>query len=230
MDEQFFSLFISRQHTFASGLNFGYGPRCSVSAHPSKKDPAPEDGAEGFEYWYPGSTETYPHAVVRTACRLAWPKALYYATHYHSDLHVAHELMDEAVAQAQRYYDRNGKEKTVQQVWYYVVGCLKRLSMRRSSRTEVSAGTLSDLELIAQHMKARTLDEERVFLSEVLGRMTPRTRRIFEWRAAGHSFRAIAKQLNTSHATLVRAYNKELRELIFPDPSATQVSKDKNDG
>lgn len=173
---------------------------------------------EATEYWYPGSTELHP--IVRTACRFAWPSALYYATRYHSDLHVAHELMDEAVAMAEQYYLRD-EQKTVKQIWYYIVCCLKRLSMRRSSRSEVPAGNLNDLELIARHIHSD--DERRVFLSELVGKMTPRTREVFKARAAGYSFRAIARNLNTSHPTLVRAYNKELRQLILPRPAKVDV-------
>jgi len=134
--------------------------------------------------------------------------------------------MDQAVAEAQRYCDHDPKKKTVQQVWYYIVSRLKRLSMRRSHHRELTAGTLSDLELIARHIPSRSF-EERVFLSELVAKMTPRTRQIFEWRAAGHSLRAIARHFNVSHATLVRAYNKELRGLIFP---STFSSQDKDHG
>lgn len=178
---------------------------------------------EAAEYWYPGSTELHP--VVRTACRFAWPSALYYATRYHSDLHVAHELMDEAVAMAEQYYLRD-EEKTVKQVWYYTIRCLKQLSIRRSSRPEVLAGNLSHLEMIAQHISSWKLDEKRVFLSALAEKMSPRTRQIYEWRKAGYSFRAIARELNTSHATLVRAYNKELRQLILPRPAPDDVKND----
>jgi DNA-binding NarL/FixJ family response regulator len=137
--------------------------------------------------------------------------------------------MDEAVAKAQRYYERDGTEKSVVQVWYYILGSLKRLSLKRSRHRELPSGTLSNLELLAQPMAARPYDEERVYINELLARMTPRTRQIFQWRAAGHTFRGIAKHLNINHTTVMRAYNRELRELILPGPTSDHAEEDDND-
>jgi hypothetical protein len=107
-------------------------------------------------------------------------------------------------------------EYTSKRVWYYILSVLKRLSKERLRHQEVLYGSLSDLEPIAQHLARGTLQEESVYVNQIVSRMTPQGRQIFYWSLAGYSFRQIARELKSDHVTIIRAYNKELRELILP--------------
>jgi hypothetical protein len=178
-------------------------------------EPRPSPAAS--DYWYPALADGRIDVVLRDASKRAWPYAVYCATRYHRDIHVAHELMDDALLRTERYLASSGNSQpTPNRVWYYIVSVLKRLSMQRLRHPEVSSGSLSDLDLIVQHLARGTPQEESAYVNQLVSRMTPRTRQIFYWRLAGHSFRHIARELKADHATIFRAYNKELRELILP--------------
>lgn len=58
--------------------------------------------------------------------------------------------------------------------------------------------------------------------------MSERSRKITYWRLAGHSWRQIADALESSHATVRRAYHKELRGLLVPssDRSSSEERED----
>ena len=107
-------------------------------------------------------------------------------------------------------------QPTPNRVWYYIISVLRRLSKQRLRHPELSSGSLSDLDLIAQHLARGTPQEEGAYVNQLVSRMTHSTRQIFYWRLAGHSFRHNARELKAGHATIFRAYNKELRELILP--------------
>lgn len=182
------------------------------------------------EYWYPGALDRTIDATLRAACTLAWPYALYCATRFHRDIHVAHELMDEALPKAEQYILRSGRERELKPVCYRLLSLVKRLSKQRLRRAELPAGLLSDLEQITQQLGTSTPQEASAYLNQLLSRMSPQTRQIIHWRAAGHSFRQIAKELHSDHATIIRAYNRELRELVRPSASRKLSEQDQEDG
>lgn len=183
-----------------------------------------------LEYWYPGSLDRTIDSSLRAACSLVWPYAVYCAMRYHQDIHVAHELMDEALPKAEQYILRSGRERELRQVWYYLISLVKRLSKERSRHTELPAGSLIDLEQIARHLAPSTPQDESAYVNQLLSRMSPRTRQIIHCRVDGHSFRQIAKDLGSDHVTIIRAYYRELRELILPASSPKGSPQDQNDG
>ena len=182
------------------------------------------------EYWYPGALDRTIDATLRAACTLAWPYALYCATRFHRDIHVAHELMDEALPKAERYILRSGRERELKEVCYRLLSLVNRLSRQRLRHAELPAGLLSDLEQITRQLGTSTPQEATAYLNQLLSRMSPQTRQIIHWRAAGHSFRQIAKELHSDHATIIRAYNRELRELVRPSASRKLSEQDQDDG
>ena len=182
------------------------------------------------EYWYPGAFDRTIDATLRAACTLTWPYALYCATRFHRDIHVAHELMDEALPKAEQYILRSGRERELKQVCYRLLSLVKRLSRQRLRHAELPAGLLSDLEQITHQLGTSTPQEASAYLNQLLSRMSPQTRQIIHWRAAGHSFRQIAKELHSDHATIIRAYNRELRELVRPSASRKLSEQDQDDG
>jgi hypothetical protein len=175
------------------------------------------------DYWHPAAADHRIDLLLRDASRRAWPYAVYCATHYHRDIHVAHELMDDAVEKTERYLTNSDEEPPPKRAWYYIISVLKRLSKERIQHQEVLSGSLSDLELIAQRLARGTPQEESAYVNQLVSRMAPQTRQIYYWRLAGHSFRQIARELQSDHATIIRAYNKELRELILPRSVAKKI-------
>ena len=65
------------------------------------------------EYWYLGSPNPAMDELFRRLCVLAWPYALYCATRYLHDIHAAYDLMDAAVSNTERYYERFQGERTL---------------------------------------------------------------------------------------------------------------------
>lgn len=177
------------------------------------------------DYWYQGSSDPAIDQLFRRACTLAWPYALYCAKRYHHDPDFAYDLMDAAVENAERYYERFDGKRTVLQLSSRIISVIKRVSKQRTSRGEMAVGTLSELEHLAQSFAVKPNIEQDAFICEVLDRMTARTRRIVRWRVAGHSWRQIADELGADHITVWRQAKKEIRGLLEPkadnsDPEA----------
>jgi hypothetical protein len=135
-------------------------------------EPRPSPAAS--DYWYPALADGRIDVVLRDASKRAWPYAVYCATRYHRDIHVAHELMDDALLRTERYLASSGdSQPTPSRVWYYIIGVLKRLSKQRLRHPEVSSGSLSDLDLIVQHLARGTPQEESAYVNQLVSRMTP---------------------------------------------------------
>lgn len=175
-------------------------------------DPRPPLSAP--DYWYLGSPDPAIDLLFRRACGLAWPYAVYCATRYHHDSQVAYELMDAAVENAERYYERFNGQRSAIQLSYRIVSVIKRISRQRANRSEVAVGTLSELDLFAQTFHAKTDVEQDMIVRQVLDRMTERTRQIVRWREAGHSWRQIADELGADHITVWRQASREIRGLL----------------
>jgi len=180
------------------------------------------------EYWYLGSPNPAVDDLFRRVCVLVWPYALYCATRYLHDVHAAYDLMDAAVSNAEQYYERFQGERTPTQLFYRIVSVLKRLSKQRvQNNRELFCGSLYDLEILATALSSKSEADQTAYITQVLGRMSERSRIITYWRLAGHSWRQIADALEASHVTVRRAYHKELRGLLFP--SSDRPSSDERE-
>ena len=166
------------------------------------------------DYWYLGSPDPAIDQLFRRACGLAWPYAVYCAKHYHSDPDFAYDLMDAAVQNAERYYERFDGKRTALQLSYRIISVIKRLSKQRASRGEIAVGSFSELELLARSFSAKPEFEQDAFIRQALGRMTPRTRRVVLWRLTGHTWRQIAGELRVDRFTLWRQTKKEILGLL----------------
>ena len=166
------------------------------------------------DYWYLGSPDPAIDQLFRRACGLAWPYAVYCAKHYHNDPDFAYDLMDAAVQNAERYYERFNGKRTPLQLSFRITSVIRRLSKQRASKSEMAVGSLSELELLARSFAGKSDIEQDAFVRQVLDRMTPRTRRIVLWRVAGHSWRQIAAELVADHITVWRQAKKEILGLL----------------
>lgn len=166
------------------------------------------------DYWYLGSPDPAVDQLFRRACGLAWPYAIFCAKYYHNDSDLAYELMDAAVQNAERYYERFNRKRTALQLSFRITSVIKRLSKQRTSRSELPVGSLSELELLAQRFAAKPDVEQDAFIRQVLDRMTPRTRQIVLWRLAGHTWRQIADRLGADHLAVWRQTKKEVLGLL----------------
>lgn len=166
------------------------------------------------DYWYLGSPDPAVDQLFRRACGLAWPYAIFCAKYYHNDPDLAYELMDAAVQNAERYYERFNRKRTALQLSFRITSVIKRLSKQRTSRSELPVGSLSELELLAQRFAAEPDVEQDAFIRQVLDRMTPRTRQIVLWRLAGHTWRQIADRLGADHLAVWRQTKKEVLGLL----------------
>ena len=181
------------------------------------------------KYWYLGSPNPAMDELFRRLCVLTWPYALYCATRYLHDIHAAYDLMDAAVSNTERYYERFQGERTSTQLFYRIVSVLKRLSKQRArNNREIYCGSIFDLEILAAALSSQSEADQTAYIDQVLGRMSERSRKITYWRLAGHSWRQIADALESSHATVRRAYHKELRGLLVPssDRSSSEERED----
>lgn len=177
------------------------------------------------EYWYLGSPDRAVDALFRRVCSLAWPWALFCATHYLHDIHAAYDLMDAAVSNTERYFDRFHGERTANQLFNRMVSVLKRLSKQRLQKNrEIPSGSLSDLEIYSRELSARPDEEQAAYVGELFSQMTQRSQQITHWRLAGHSWRQIAEHLEVNHTTIRRAYHKELRRLMGPKSGNQSLS------
>jgi hypothetical protein len=190
----------------------------------------PRPSLPAGDYWYLGSPDPAIDQLFRRACGLAWPYAVYCAKHYHNDPDFAYDLMDAAVQNAERYYERFDGKRTVLQLSFRITSVIKRLSRQRGSRGEIAVGSLPDLELLTQRLEAKPEIELDAFVRQVLARMTPRTRRIVRWRVAGHSWRQIADELGADHITVWRQTKKEVLGLLElkPDTPDTEERGEKD--
>jgi RNA polymerase sigma factor (sigma-70 family) len=166
------------------------------------------------DYWYLGSPDPAIDLLFRRACGLAWPYAVYCATRYHHDSQVAYELMDAAVENAERYYERFNGQRSAIQLSYRIISVIKRTSRQRANRNEVTLGTLSELDLVTQAFQSKTDTEQDVIMRQILARMSERTRQVVRWREAGHSWRQIADELGADHITVWRQTTREIRGLL----------------
>ncbi len=168
------------------------------------------------DYWYLGSPDPDVDQLFRRACALAWPYALYCATYFLHDPQIAYELMDEAVANAERYYERFNRQRSSAQLFYRILSVIKRLSKHRAnSKREISKGSLSDLEELARRHSGGSEAEQTAFVRQILEKMSERSQQIAYWRLAGHSWRQIAEELGSNHITVRRVFHTEIRGLLF---------------
>ena len=147
----------------------------------------PEPPLSARDYWYLGSPDPAIDQLFRRACAVVWPYAVYCAKRYHNDPDFAYDLMDEAVQNAEHYYERFNGQLTALQLSYRIFSVIKRLSKQYGNRNEVAVGMLSDLEIFAQGFQDKTDIEQDAYIRQVLDRMTDRTRQAALWRQIGRA-------------------------------------------
>jgi len=185
----------------------------------------PRPSLPAGDYWYLGSPDPAIDQLFRRACGLAWPYAVYCAKFYHNDPDFAYDLMDAAVQNAERYYERFDGKRTALQLSYRITSVIKRLSKQRISKSEIAVGLLSELEVLARRFAAKSDTEQGAYIRQVLDRMPPQTRQIVLWRVAGHTWRQIADRLGADHLAVWRQTKKEilgLLELMSDTPDAEE--------
>lgn len=177
-------------------------------------DPRPPLSAS--DYWYLGSPDPDVDQLFRRACALAWPYALYCAIRFQHDPQIAYDLMDEAVENAERYFERFNRQRNSVQVFYRILSVIKRISKHRANgRREIAKGSLYDLEEWVQRHSDGSEAEQTAFVRQILEKMSARSRQIAYWRLAGHSWRQIAEELGSNHITVRRNFHIEIRGLLF---------------
>jgi hypothetical protein len=145
---------------------------------------------------------------LEAAARAAWPYAMLCAWTYLNDHHAAHDLMDLAVERTSEYALRQPDLPLKKLVWR-MKSVIRRSARQQVARRrfEVSYGSLLDVENL--HFVGPDA-EERVYVEELLNRLTPLAQSIAKWRSLGFSWREIGRQLEMDHTVVRRAFFREI--------------------
>jgi DNA-directed RNA polymerase specialized sigma24 family protein len=146
------------------------------------------------------------------AAKAAWPYARLCGWSYLRDQDVAHDLMQHAVEKACDYLTRHAnvsKEKLTVHIQSAIRRHARQLASKK--KAELACGSWSDLaEFSATHPDA----EQKVYVQEVLSRLSPFAQSIVRWRWLGFSWREIAAELKIDHTVVRRAYLREVGSLV----------------
>lgn len=146
------------------------------------------------------------------AAKAAWPYARLCGWSYLRDQDVAHDLMLHAVEKACDYLTRHAnvsKEKLTVHIQSAIRRHARQLASKK--KAELACGSWSDLaEFSATHPDA----EQKVYVQEVLSRLSPFAQSIVRWRWLGFSWREIAAELKIDHTVVRRAYIREVGSLV----------------
>lgn len=172
------------------------------------RDPSWEDRTWSWAYTtgHPASDEK-----LEAAAKAAWPYCRLCARTYLNDSDTAPELMDHAVRNASGYILRHPdapSQKLVARIKSVIRRRAKQLWARSSH--ELSVGSISDMEPL---LFADQDVENRVFVNELLSRLSPFAQRIENRRSSGYTWREIAQELEMDHTAVRRAYLRELDKL-----------------
>ena len=182
------------------------------------------------EYWCQESPDPELDRLLRHACILAWPYVVYCASRFLHDPHIAFDLMDDAVDNARRYYERFQGKRTAVQLWYRICSVAKRLSKAQAAGNRESfEGSLLDLEIFSLCYSTKPDSEQMEIVQQMLGRLSDRSREIAYWRLAGHSWEQIAEWLGSNHMAVRRVLHREINRLLFPT-SGSDKGENKGNG
>ena len=130
------------------------------------------------DYWCQESPDPELDRLLRHACILAWPYVVYCATRFLRDPHIAYDLMDDAVANARRYYERFEGKRTAIQLWHRICSVAKRLSKAQAAgNREMFEGSLLDLEVFSLCYSAKPEAEQNAIVEQILSRLSDRSER-----------------------------------------------------
>jgi len=178
------------------------------------------------DYWCQQSPDPELDRLLRHACILAWPYVVYCASRFLHDPHIAYDLMDDAVANARRYYERFQGKRTAIQLWHRICSVAKRLSKARAARNrEKFQGSLQDLEIFSLYYSAKPQAEQNAIVEQLLSRLSDRSRQIAYWRLAGHNWEQIAERLGSNHMTVRRVLHREINRLLFQSSVSDKEGK-----
>ena len=182
------------------------------------------------DYWCQESPDPELDRLLRHACILAWPYVVYCANRFLHDPHIAFDLMDDAVDNARRYYERFEGKRTAVQLWYRICSVAKRLSKAHAAGNRESfEGSLLDLEIFSLCYSTKPDSEQMAIVQQMLGRLSDRSREIAYWRLAGHSWEQIAEWLGSNHMAVRRVLHREINRLLFPT-SGSDKEENKGNG
>ena len=146
------------------------------------------------------------------AAKAAWSYSLLCAWTYLGERESARDLMDHAVQNAFRYFDRHPDssfEKLVARIKSVIRRRAKQLAAKRNR--ELSSGSMADMERL---LTGQLGVEERVYAYELLSKLSTFAQAVVNRRWHGYSWREIAKELEMDHTAVRRAYLRELESLL----------------
>ena len=159
------------------------------------------------------------------AAQSAWPYARRSAWSYLHDESMAAELLERAIEQISPFLKRSTSLPSPEKVTARLRSQVRRLAKQKAhrGRLELYKGSVLDLELLAP-ASAPTLDDQ-VFLDRFLALLSPYGRVIAQGIRLGLTWREIAKDFDTDHSTVRRAFRREAdaalsRLRIPPRPSS----------
>jgi DNA-directed RNA polymerase specialized sigma24 family protein len=159
---------------------------------------------------------------LEAAAHAAWPYAYLCAWTHLNDHDAAVDLMDHAVHNAFRYLARHS-DTTEQKLTARIKSVIRRRARQLAAKRgrELPSGSMRDMERMhVGHSDA----EQRAYAAEVIARLSPTARSIFDWRLLGYSWREIGEKLEMDYSALRRAYFREL-ELVLRSLSSSGDSQ-----
>jgi DNA-directed RNA polymerase specialized sigma24 family protein len=116
--------------------------------------------------------------------------------------------MDHAAHNASQYLARHSdtpEQKLTARIKSVIRRRAKQMAAKRSR--ELPSGSMRDMEqLHVGHPEA----EQRAYARQLLSRLSPTARSVFDWRWLGYSWREIGGKLEMDHSAVRRAYFQEL--------------------
>jgi DNA-directed RNA polymerase specialized sigma24 family protein len=149
---------------------------------------------------------------LEAATKAAWPYAILCAWTFLNDHDAAHDLMDYAVQNTSNYVGRH-PDCPDKKLTLHLKSVIKRRARQQSAKRsrEIQYGSLIDLEKL---YIGQPEAEQRVYASEIFGRLSQFAQSIVEWRWLGYSWRQIAEELEMDHTAVRRAYFREMESLL----------------
>lgn len=149
---------------------------------------------------------------LEAAAEATWRYAVYCAWSYLNDRDAAYDLMDYAMEKMCKYIGRSSSQLRTGKLSSRFHSLVKRRAkqLARRRQTEVALGTLADLANLYQNLKQQPHEEQRLYVQEVLDKISPQARAVAAWRMMGYSWRWIGSNLGIEHSNLRRAFLREV--------------------
>src|SRR5664279_5280824 len=156
------------------------------------------------------SLDVAARELLLAAARLAWPYARRSAWSYLHDETLAAELLEKAVEIVTPYVSRGSTLPSSQKLVARLRSQVRRLARQEAHRRrhEKCIGTIFDLATIAPSHSTDV--DERLFLEKLLELLSPFSRIIAQGLRMGRTFREIAKDFDSDHSTVSRAFRRDV--------------------